>query len=91
MSFNTRKYKEASRMGFEIGQEVTPSVIALARQSGVSASDFASAIADEEANSLYRADLSNALQRVAVKQAVAETADDAVKSLKKVLGIGRRG
>ena len=91
MSFSTKKYKEASRMGFDVGQEVTPSVIAMARLLNVKASTFADAIADEEANSLYRADLANALQRVAVKQAVAETAGDAVKSLKKVLGIGQKG
>ena len=89
MSFNTRKYKEASELGFRIGQEVTPSVMALARLNKIKPGAFAEALADEEANSLYRADVSNALQRVAVKQAVVDTADNAVKSLKKVLGISK--
>ena len=89
MSFNTRKYKEASELGFQIGQEVTPSVMAVARLRGIKPKALAEALADEEANSLYRADVSQALQRVAVKQAVADTADNAVKSLKKVLGIGK--
>lgn len=91
MSFNSRKFKDASREGLEIGEDITPSVIVLARLGKVNPKAFAEALADEEGNSLYRADLITALQRVCVKTAVAEAAKDAVTSLKKVLGIGNKG
>lgn len=86
-AFDSNKYKEASRMGFDIAQGVTPSVIAIARQLDIKPDAFAKALADEEANSQYRADISTALQNLAVKMAVADTAKNAVSSLKKMLGL----
>lgn len=84
---NTRKYQGASRAGFEVGQEITPSVISTARVLKVKPVDLAEAILDDEANSQYRSEVTEALQRLAVKRAVADTARDAVASIREALGL----
>lgn len=74
MAFNTdtRKYADVVQNAVDFVNEVTPSVIALARASGVTAEKFAKALSEAEVNSLYRIELSSVLQKLLVDSAVAE-------------------
>jgi len=74
MSFSTdtRKYKDAVQHAVDITNDVTPSVLSLAMASGVTANKFAGALAEAEATSLYRIEVSAILQKLLVDSAVAE-------------------
>ena len=74
MSFsnNTRKYSETIQDGLDCANDITPSVLALARASGITAKKFAEAIHDIDGNSLYRIEVSAVLQKLLVDSAVAE-------------------
>ena len=65
-------YSEAQAHGLEVADNVTPSVMALAKVAGVSAVKLASAIADHDGIEAFRAEISTALQAEFVKKAVEE-------------------
>ena len=71
-STNTRQYGDAVRHAVDVVNEITPSVLSLARASGVTASKFGKALAEAEETSLYRIELSSILQKLLVDSAVAE-------------------
>jgi len=90
MAFKSKTHKAEMQEGLDDGNSITPSVIALARISGVKAKAFAKALVDEGENTTFRNEVAQALQRIYVAKAVAEAAADAVKSLKDILGIGKK-
>lgn len=69
---DTRQYSTYAQMGLDIANELTPSVLALARVVGIKAKDFAEAIHQADQNSLYRNDVAYVLQQLYVKSAVEE-------------------
>jgi len=78
-STDTRQFSDAVQHAVDITNGITPSVLALARASGVTANKFAKALAEAEANSLYRIEVSSVLQKMLVDSAV----DEAKKKAKK--------
>lgn len=72
MAHNTREFTAPIQEAVGVANAITPSVIALARASGLSAKKFAEAINDARANSLYRNEVSYVLQALFVQSAVDE-------------------
>jgi hypothetical protein len=69
---DTRQYSDAAQTGLNVASDITPSVLALARVSGIKAKDFAQAIHQSDENSLYRNEIAYALQKLYVDSAVEE-------------------
>lgn len=90
MAFSKGLHREAMQTGLDDANSITPSVIASARLSGIKANVFAKALIDDEANSNFRNDVAQALQKIYVAKAVAEAAADAVTSLKEILGLKKK-
>ena len=74
MSVNTstRQYADAVQHGVDIVNDITPSVLALARAAGLTAKKFADALVQAEETSLYRIEVSSILQKLLVDSAVEE-------------------
>jgi hypothetical protein len=74
MTFNTdtRKYADAVQKAIDFVNELTPSVIALAKASGMTAKKFADVLSEADENSLYRISVASELQKIFVDSAVAE-------------------
>jgi hypothetical protein len=72
MAINTRKFRDEMQEAVDTADQITPSVLALAKKAGVSAKDFASALADSDSTSQYRTEVALALQPVLVKKAIDE-------------------
>lgn len=73
---DTRKFASVQQEAVNIVNDVTPSVIALGRASGLSAEDFATALGEADSNSLYRTEVSQALQGILINRAVEEAEED---------------
>jgi len=72
MAFNSKKWAGEMQAGLDDANSVTPSVIATARVLGVKPEVLAEALMAEEANSVYRNSVAQALQNLHIKQAVAD-------------------
>lgn len=72
MSTSTKKFSIPMQEGLDVANDITPSVLALARSCGVTADKFAVAIHEADENSLYRNEVAMKLQSLFVKSAVEE-------------------
>lgn len=67
---NTKKYISQTHTAVDVANQVTPSVLAIARGTGVKPKQLAEWLGDDRENSLYRAELVKELLSVFVAQAV---------------------